>query len=163
MKIARYRLGNLTTWGIVEGDTATDIVGSPFNNLETTDRTHILEDLVLLAPATPRNLLTAGINSESHGKNMERASYIPDSFVQKDAQVSIRNITSIVGPESQIIRYDYPDKTCEEVELVVVIGKTCKNVTGKDIFDYIFGYTVGNLLLLHLYNSNRTWCRTNEG
>jgi 2-keto-4-pentenoate hydratase/2-oxohepta-3-ene-1,7-dioic acid hydratase in catechol pathway len=40
-----------------------------------------------------------------------------------------------------------------EGELVVVIGKQCKNVSQEEALDYVFGYTIGNDV------SERTWQR----
>jgi hypothetical protein len=60
MKIARYRIGEQVSYGIVEGDTVRDITASPFEDYQITDRTHPLSQVKLLPPTTPRNLLTTG-------------------------------------------------------------------------------------------------------
>ena len=152
MKIARYRIGEQVSYGIVEGDTVRDITASPFEDYQVTDRTHPLSQVKLLPPTTPRNLLTTGVNTESHSMSAQnlasprRAANTNPYRDRKEPTVSIRNITSMVGHEDQVIR---PRETLdlsfrEECELVVVIGKQCKRVTGDDIFNYVFGYTIGN-------------------
>ena len=144
MKIARYRAGSLVTYGIVEGDTVTDITGTPFEKYEVTGQKHALSEVKLLAPGEPRNLLGAGINSETHRANQTKEGYVPAGRALQEPQVLVRSVGSIVGHEDKVVRWDYPDRINEEVELVVVIGKTITNVTGPAVFDYIFGYTVGN-------------------
>ena len=39
---------------------------------------------------------------------------------------------------------DHSEELDWEVELAVVIGKECRNVTKEEALDYVFGYTVAN-------------------
>lgn len=57
--------------------------------------------------------------------------------------------SSLIGPGAHItvpkaaqpVELHLPDF---EVELTVVIGKACKNVSESDALDYVLGYTVAN-------------------
>ena len=57
--------------------------------------------------------------------------------------------TSLIGPGAYIqvprvaqpVEKHLPDY---EVELTIVIGKPCRDVSEKDALDYILAYTVGN-------------------
>ena len=58
----------------------------------------------------------------------------------------------------------YPPLWCEELdfeaELVVLVGKTCKNVSPEEAEEYIFGYTVGNdLSARDLQFRTSQWCQ----
>lgn len=73
--------------------------------------------------------------------------------------------TAVTGPETEITVPGFAqvsghdmDKDCAappqidyETELVIVIGKSGKDIVPKDAYDYILGYTVGNDV------SQRTW------
>ena len=50
----------------------------------------------------------------------------------------------MIGHNDTIILPDDSERIDAESELVLVIGKKAKNVSSKDAFEYIFGYTCGN-------------------
>ena len=55
----------------------------------------------------------------------------------------LKAATSLVGP-SEGIPVRFPERrTDHELELVVVIGKQCTNVTQADALDYVAGYSLG--------------------
>tara|TARA_B100001750_G_C15313850_1_gene498694 strand:+ start:21 stop:812 length:792 start_codon:yes stop_codon:yes gene_type:complete len=151
MKIARYKIGSQVAYGIVDldKDSVTDIRGTPFEPYEKTSNVHKLSDVKLLAPATPINLFTTGVNSRSHAESVQNApQYSPTFMTRPTPTVSIRNIASIVGHEDKIIRPADAESFRTEVEMVVVVGKKMKKVTGPDVYNYILGYTVGNDLTI---------------
>lgn len=63
--------------------------------------------------------------------------------------------TSLIGPEAlvtvpkaaQPVEKHLPDY---EVELTVVIGKPCKDVSEADALDYVLGYVTGNDVCLFI-------------
>ena len=152
MRVARYRIGEQISYGIVEGDSVRDITAAPFEDYQVTDRVHKLSEVKLLTPTTPRNLITTGVNTESHAMSAQalasprRVAGTNPFRDRKEPTVSIRNITSMVGHEDKVMRPREAQDMAfrEECELVAVIGKQCKRVTGDDIYNYVFGYTVGN-------------------
>ena len=145
MKFARYRSGEQISYGIVEGDTVRDISGPPCEAYQATGATHKLSDVKLLVPTEPKNILTTGINSRSHAISEQNKPNNPRLWeTMAEPMVSIRNITSAIGHGDDIIRPDGAETLREEVELVVVMGKICKKVPMPEIYDYIFGYTIGN-------------------
>ncbi|OAL33541.1 hypothetical protein AYO20_07227 [Fonsecaea nubica] len=82
-----------------------------------------------------------GMNYKSHageaGARLTYTSLYPLIFTKLPGAKAGAFDTISVHPEC--IELDY------EVELTVVIGKDCKNITEEeDPFDYILGYTVGN-------------------
>ena len=152
MKVARYSIGEQISYGLVEGDTVRDITATPFEDYRVTDRVHQLSEVKLLPPTTPQNLMAMGINFESHSQsaqNLASPLRVPGTNIFREVtepMVNFRSIPSIVGHEDQVIRpREIEDISFrEECELVVVIGKECKRVTGDDIYNYVFGYTIGN-------------------
>jgi 2-keto-4-pentenoate hydratase/2-oxohepta-3-ene-1,7-dioic acid hydratase in catechol pathway len=92
----------------------------------------------VLAPLAPVNILALGINYKKHGE--ETAISAPDQPV-----LFLKATTSVIGPGDPIV---LPAAGCSEVdyeaELVVVIGKTAKNIAPDKAMEYIFGYTCAN-------------------
>ncbi|HET9027879.1 MAG TPA: fumarylacetoacetate hydrolase family protein [Trueperaceae bacterium] len=92
-----------------------------------------------LAPLVPTAILAIGLNYRQHAieSGMELPKY-PILFH--------KTVSCVQGPDAPILlpagqpctKVDY------EVELAVVIGRTCKDVSRADALDYVLGYTVAN-------------------
>ena len=92
----------------------------------------------ILAPLAPVNILALGINYKKHGE--ETSLSAPDQPV-----LFLKATTSVIGPGEPIMlpaaggsEVDY------EAELVVVIGKTAKNIPTEKAMEYVMGYTCAN-------------------
>jgi 2-keto-4-pentenoate hydratase/2-oxohepta-3-ene-1,7-dioic acid hydratase in catechol pathway len=92
----------------------------------------------ILPPVEPPNIFAIGLNYRAHA--METQKPIPDAPV-----VFAKATTSLIGPgEPIILPAAGPAAVDYEVELAVVIGKTCRNVPAEDAAEYVLGYTVAN-------------------
>ena len=153
MKWCRFQSGNGPAYGIIEGDNVVEVDGTPFDSYIKTSKTHTLSSVKLLVPVIPPTFYAAGINYPEHvtwaAKMRGEEPNLP-----KKADVGYRAINALIANEEPII---VPKDATEEVqyegELVVVIGKECKNVSQDDALDYVLGYTIGNDV------SERTWQR----
>ena len=92
-----------------------------------------------------------GINYKKHVSEaaalLNRAPNLPEK-----ADIGYRANNAIIGHEDPIvIPRDATNKIHYEAELVVVIGKTAKNVPMQNALHYVLGYTIGNDV------SERTW------
>jgi 2-keto-4-pentenoate hydratase/2-oxohepta-3-ene-1,7-dioic acid hydratase in catechol pathway len=108
---------------------------APYINKEETGMIVNLNEVNLLAPVEPSKVIAVGYNYHSHRGDMELPAHPP---------IFLKLPSSIIGSEEVII---YPEGATDlhyEAELVVVIGKTAKNVTKEEAGDYIFGITAGN-------------------
>jgi 4-hydroxyphenylacetate degradation bifunctional isomerase/decarboxylase decarboxylase subunit len=104
-----------------------------------------------LAPTPrPRTILALGLNYADHAKELEfKAPEEPLVFVKGQSTLIGHRQKTRRPPEVSFMHY--------ECELVVVIGKTARNVRRADAYDHIAGYTVANDI------SMRTWqFRTKE-
>ncbi|MHB9286306.1 fumarylacetoacetate hydrolase family protein [Halobacteriales archaeon Cl-PHB] len=92
-----------------------------------------------LAPVhDPQKVVGVGLNYRDHAE--EGDDEIPDEPV-----LFAKFPSAIIGP-GDAVRWD-PDLSSEvdfEVELVVVIGQTARDVDTDEAMDYVAGYTVGN-------------------
>jgi len=90
----------------------------------------------ILPPITkPDKVICVGLNYKSHCDEQNRPYPEEPFFFSKFP-------STIVGPNDGVKHPPNTKALDWEIELGVVIGKTCRNVLSKDINDYIFGYTV---------------------
>ncbi|HXV78680.1 MAG TPA: fumarylacetoacetate hydrolase family protein [Candidatus Binatia bacterium] len=97
------------------------------------------QEVRLTAPVPkPGALISAGKNFSDHVAEMasKKGPVAPVAFLKLPG--------SVIGPEDDI---PYPPEVKNldyEVELAVIIGKPCTDVSGEDAFDYVAGYAAFN-------------------
>ncbi len=92
----------------------------------------------LLPPIpTPEKIICIGLNYRDHA--IETGSRIPSQPV-----VFNKFATALIGHGDQIQLPCVSNQVDYEAELVVVIGRTGKNVPESDAMDYVFGYSCGH-------------------
>jgi len=100
--------------------------------------TRPLKSVTLDAPISrPGKIVALGKNYLDH--IVETGSDIPDQPV-----IFAKFSSSVIGPDDPISMPEVSSKLDWEVELGVVIGKTCRNVSEKKALDYVAGYTIIN-------------------
>ncbi len=151
MKWVRYQENNGVFYGLLSGDIITQVNGSPFTGYESTDQEKQFDAVRILPPVIPKTFYAAGINYKKHV--LEAAALLNrEPNLPEKADIGYRANNAIIGHGDPIvIPKDATDKIHYEAELVVVIGKTAKNVSMQDALKYVLGYTVGNDV------SERTW------
>jgi 2-keto-4-pentenoate hydratase/2-oxohepta-3-ene-1,7-dioic acid hydratase in catechol pathway len=153
MKWCRFQSGNKAAYGIIEGDNVIEVSGSPFDSYTRTSDTYPLGSVKLLVPVVPPTFYAAGINYPEHVTWAARMRG-EEPNLPKKADVGYRaNNALIAHDEPIVVPKDATEQVQYEGELVVVIGKQCRNVSEADALDYVLGYTIGNDV------SERTWQR----
>jgi 2-keto-4-pentenoate hydratase/2-oxohepta-3-ene-1,7-dioic acid hydratase in catechol pathway len=121
---------------VLEGETIHQLEGDLFSgSRERTGKSVPASEARLLAPAQPSKVIAVGLNYKSHLGDREPAPY-PGLFAKFP--------TSIIGPEEPILMPPDAKDLHYEAELVVVIGKTAKDVSVESAPDHVFGVTCGN-------------------
>ncbi|MYN10808.1 fumarylacetoacetate hydrolase family protein [Pseudoduganella aquatica] len=92
-------------------------------------------------PYTPGRIFGAASNFYEHAREMgtelaPREESAPFCFMKAE--------TSITATDTDVVMPADTEKLDWEVELGVIIGKTCRNVSVEEAYDYIAGYTVFN-------------------
>jgi 2-keto-4-pentenoate hydratase/2-oxohepta-3-ene-1,7-dioic acid hydratase in catechol pathway len=148
--------GARTAFGIVEGDTITEVAGCPFTGYETTRTRHALADVRIEIPLVPQTFYAAGLNYSAHVIDVARkAGKEPD--LPKFADIGYRaNNALIAHGEPVVIPRDATEKVQYEGELVAVIGKRAKNLAEAEALSCVLGYTIGNDV------SERTWQKSDR-
>ncbi len=158
MKIIRFLTGTSATplTGILHGDgSAEPIVGDLFGAWKPTGRRERIAKL--LAPLQPPVILAIGLNFRAHA--LETRQPIPEFPVlfMKSPWVTQNPGDPIVIPTRLAsTKVDY------EAELVVILGKTCKNATRGNALDHVLGYTCGNDVTARDWQKSfggNQWCR----
>ncbi len=151
MKWVRYQADDGVFYGVLGDDIITKTIGSPFTEFESTNQQISLDEVRILPPVIPKTFYAAGINYKKHV--LEAAALLNrEPNLPEKADIGYRANNAIIGHgDAIVIPKDATDKIHYEAELVVVIGKTAKNVPIQDSLQYILGYTVGNDV------SERTW------
>lgn len=137
MKIMRFldNEGEIRYGEPVDDRTARIVTGEA-GNLTTSDQTTTVAKR--LPPVEPPNIYAIGLNYKKHAE--ESGMQLPSAPV-----IFIKATTSLTGPGMPIILPESaPNEVDYECELVIIIGKTARNVPEADALDYVFGYTCGN-------------------
>lgn len=117
------------------------ISGDPFAEHKTSDKAISLDSVTLLLPTEPEKVFAVGMNFASH---LASSSSAPPPLFLKLPTSLILSGESIQAPKDAM-------NVHFEGEMVLVIGKTAKEVSLDDASDYIWGVTVGNDL------TERSW------
>lgn len=139
MKIVRFDANGVQSCGILTGDTIAAFTGEPWGDRVLTGAVYPLADVKLLPPVSnPPDIFAIGLNYKAHAD--ESGFKYPIAPV-----VFLKASSSVAGPEDDIILPAMvPDEVDYEAELVLIIGKTCRNVTENEALDYVLGCTCGN-------------------
>ena len=137
MKCIRFEANGNKRIGFIDGDVVRTVYGSLETFWRITDEVFRLEDVKLLAPCVPKQIICVGFNYRSHAEEFH-------AEVPKEPMLFSKAAHTIIGDGAAIV---YPWQSKEvvyEAELGVVIKKRMRNVKPEDVKDYILGYTCAN-------------------
>lgn len=96
--------------------------------------------------ANPMKIVAAPVNYKAHVDESVADTAINFGRVPlpiADAGLFLKATTSLIGP-GETMKVRFPERrTDHEVELVLVIGKKCSDVTRDNALDYVAGYAIG--------------------
>jgi len=126
-----------------------DIFGSPAFDAQPTP----LAGLQTLVPVVPSKIIAIGLNYADHTREMRRE-------LPAEPLIWFKATTSLL-PDGGVIEIPFPEhRTDFEAELVIVIGKKCRNVTPEQAPACIFGYTAAqDISDRHIQKSDGQWAR----
>ncbi|MFL6240951.1 MAG: fumarylacetoacetate hydrolase family protein [Actinomycetes bacterium] len=137
MRIARFTAGADPAYGVVDGDVITQIDGHPIGAFTLTGVRHALADVRLLAPILPTKIVAIGKNYAEHAAEM-------GGEAPAEPLIFLKPSSAVIGPGDPIARPGSVGRVDFEGELVVVIGKVCRDVPPERAYDVVLGYTCGN-------------------
>lgn len=105
-----------------------------------------LDKVTLLAPIkTPlQDIICLGINYMEHA--IESMRFKKEAFDGKreEAVYFSKRVNECGNPNGDFFITDNTTQLDYEVELVVIIGRDCRNVERENAYNFVFGYTIGN-------------------
>jgi len=135
MRFARYYAHGEVAYGVVEDGMVKQITTTPFEDYQVTDHTHPLDHVQLLAPVVPGKVVAIALNYSTH---------LGERPAPKRVEGFYKPHNCIIADGENIVLPADAGRVDEEGELVVIIGKTAKNVSKGDALDFVMGYTIGN-------------------
>ena len=101
-----------------------------------------IEDAVHLAPSEPTKIIAVHLNYDSRTQEFMTKLPAAPTYFHKPITALNAHTGAVVRPAGcKWLNY--------EGEIVIVIGKTCRNISPEEAGEYIAGYTVGNDYGLH--------------
>ena len=98
----------------------------------------IYQNLIVLAPIpNPNKIICLAFNYKDHAKEQKLAPPKEPAIVNKPR-------TALNGTNSKIICPNFVKELDYEIELALIIGKKCKNISEAEAMDVIFGYMILN-------------------
>jgi 2-keto-4-pentenoate hydratase/2-oxohepta-3-ene-1,7-dioic acid hydratase in catechol pathway len=98
-------------------------------------------EVKLRAPLRPGKIIHTAGNFREHAKEAQKAGW---EFPIPQWISFLKNPDAVVGPEDPVIYPSYTKELDYELEMGIIIGKKCKEVTPEEAADCIAGYTVFN-------------------
>ncbi len=154
---ARVKLGQNEIYGIInlKENKITQIIPDYFSpNFQITNNSfHLSNEVKFLVPTIPSKIICLGLNYINHAKelNME---------IPKEPIIFIKPSSAVIGHKDNIA---YPPQTQQldyEGELALVIKKKCKNISLKEAYEYILGFTCFNdITARDLQKKDGQWTR----
>jgi 5-oxopent-3-ene-1,2,5-tricarboxylate decarboxylase/2-hydroxyhepta-2,4-diene-1,7-dioate isomerase len=99
-------------------------------------------DAIYLPPSEPSKILCVHLNHVSRVREFQIQLTPTPTYFQKP-------VSALNAHRGQVVRPDRCKWLNYEGEVVIVIGRTCRNVSPAEAGDYIAGYTIGNDYGLH--------------
>ena len=161
MKIVRIRKSDKETYGLVKDgkvatkDDITDSTAVPIpinvrdflfdgwireinNNFEKISFDHQLSEFEILAPIpNPQKIMCLAFNYLDHAKEQNLTP-------PNDPVIVMKPRTSLCGTNADIMCPNFVKELDYEVELAVILGKECKNISEDEVEDVVFGYMILN-------------------
>jgi 2-keto-4-pentenoate hydratase/2-oxohepta-3-ene-1,7-dioic acid hydratase in catechol pathway len=137
MLIVRFRVGDATRYGALEGNTVIEYAGTPWTTFRRGRKRHSLHQVVLLAPALPSKIVAVGLNYRARAAELAEA--LPDVPV-----LALKPPSAVIGPDDPIVLPPQSDFVEHEAELAIVLKRRCHKVSPVRARDYVLGYTALN-------------------
>ena len=137
MRIVRVATENGPAWGVVRDQQVLGLLEGPFGSLEEAEALGSLDDLTLLAPATPSKIVCVGRNYAAHAA--EHGADVPTQPL-----LFLKPPSSVIAPGAEIVLPELSSRVEHECELALVIGRRCRWVAEDRAWEQVLGITCGN-------------------
>lgn len=153
-RILRVESGGSPVWGVVQDDDVFALPEGPFSDDPPVgDRLGALDELELLAPATPSKIVCIGRNYSDHAKEL-------GNEVPAEPALFLKPPSSLAAPGSAVVCPPQSERVEHEGELALIVGRRCRNVPRERAWRHVLGITCGNdVTARDLQRSDVQWTR----
>ena len=153
MNIVRIATKSGPAWGLIDGEEVLQLPNGPFGSLVGGASLGRLDDLPLLAPATPSKIVCVGRNYAAHAA--EHGADVPT-----EPLLFLKPPSSVTAPGAEIVLPELSSQVEHECELALVIGRRCRAVTQESAWQHVLGIMCGNdVTARDLQRSDSQWTR----
>ena len=117
----RFSKNKTIYYGIIENSKIHHISSTPFKKYDLTSEISSFSEVDILPPLVPGKIICIGLNYRDH------LNHIGEKPEPKHPEPFLVTPSAIIAHNSSIILPEGATQVEEEAELVVIIGKTCKN------------------------------------
>jgi|TARA_B110000259_G_scaffold182761_1_gene226900 2-keto-4-pentenoate hydratase/2-oxohepta-3-ene-1,7-dioic acid hydratase in catechol pathway len=139
MRIARIDSGGTSSYAVLHDEHVEILDREPWAGGTLTGERLALESVRLLAPVSPSTIFCVGRNYADHIREMGYEAPTRPSLFIKPLGALLDPYQDVVLPPVSL-----SDDVEHEAELVVVMGRSVRNVEPSEALDAVFGYTVAN-------------------
>ncbi|WP_405378167.1 fumarylacetoacetate hydrolase family protein [Phascolarctobacterium sp.] len=155
MKCVRFedkRTGRICI-GYIDGNIVRRVQGSLQTFWQITDDTYAMNEIRLLAPCVPTQIICVSFNYRKHAQAC-------GAKIPQEPSIFAKAAHTVIGTGENIIWPEQVEELAYGAELGIVIKKKMKNVEPKDVHKYILGYTCANdITARDLQKKERQWLR----
>jgi 2-keto-4-pentenoate hydratase/2-oxohepta-3-ene-1,7-dioic acid hydratase in catechol pathway len=156
MHLIRYRKGEQTRYGYLDGETIGEVNGDIFGDFARGGAVARLAEVTLLAPCAPGKVIAVSYNFPDRLRELKvPAPDLPPLYFKAP--------TSIIGSGEAIRLPPQSQMVVQGAELAVVIGKRARWVSLEDAYHCILGYTCANdVLAMDVAEIDQAWTRASS-
>jgi 2-keto-4-pentenoate hydratase/2-oxohepta-3-ene-1,7-dioic acid hydratase in catechol pathway len=137
VRIVRFRAGDKTRYGVLDGMQIHEYAGTPYGTFTKARKRWALRQSVLLAPVVPSKIVAIGLNYRDHAEEM----HLP---VPAEPVMFFKPISALCGPDDPVVFPPQVNELDYGGELAIVIKKRCRSVAPERARDYVLGYSCLN-------------------
>ena len=153
MHIVRVAAKDGPVWGAVQDQQVRGLPDGPFGSLEVAEVLGSLDEMPLLAPATPSKIVCVGRNYAAHAA--EHGADVPT-----EPLLFLKPPSAIIAPGAGIVLPELSSRVEHECEVALVIGRRCRAVSEENAWEQVLGVTCGNdVTARDLQRSDSQWTR----
>jgi len=107
-----------------------------------------LSNVSIVTPVQPTKVIAVGLNYQAHVEEVREHTGVDAAGAGTDAKAEpilfMKPPSSVIGPGDEIVLPARSDRVDYEAELVLVVGRRCRDLTPQTAADAVAGYTCGN-------------------
>lgn len=141
LPFGRCRLGDELYYCIFAGRTVRLLDRPAWDPEAEVTRSVPLPNVTIVCPVEPTKVVAVGLNYQAHVEEVREHTH---SEAKKEPILFLKPPSAVIGPGDDIVLPDRSERVDYEAELVLVVGRRCRDLTPETAASAVAGYTCGN-------------------